>query len=292
VTSQPDPVREFAPAKINLFLHVGQKRVDGFHALRSLVVFADVGDRVTIELGQEPSLEVVGPFAEELADGADNLVLRAARALAAHLGRDPNVRLVLEKNLPVSSGIGGGSADAAATLRGLLRFWKSSFDETELRSIAETLGSDVPVCLKSHSSWMGGRGEVVERADPVPPVPMLLVNPLIAVPTAKVFAALRTRSGVAAAMQARWHSSSDLIDFLRTTRNDLQEPARSLVPAIADVVDTLASFRGSLLARMSGSGATCFALFEDKPSRDQAAQQLAAQHRGWWIAPSAIVDDR
>jgi 4-diphosphocytidyl-2-C-methyl-D-erythritol kinase len=176
-------IREFAPAKINLFLHVGEKRSDGFHAVQSLVGFASIGDELGFEVADDLKLEINGPFAGALAGEADNLVLRTARALAAKAGVRLGAKIVLSKNLPVSSGIGGGSADAAATLRGLERLWRVKPLEAERTRIAATLGSDVPVCLTSSPSWMEGRGELVSPAGALPSIATVLANPGVAVST-------------------------------------------------------------------------------------------------------------
>ncbi len=283
-------VTEFAPSKINLFLHVGEKRVDGFHALQSLVVFASAGDTLKFEQGKGLSLAVDGPFAVGLETESDNLVLRAARALASEAGVVANVKITLTKNLPVSSGIGGGSADAAAALRGLAKFWDASVSGTRLHVLAEELGSDVPVCVASHSSWMEGRGERVASAPPLPPLGIVLVNPGVAVPTGKVFAALRTRRGVDSEKPSGWTSAADLIAYLETTTNDLEAPAKEIAPVIGDAIGTIAASKEVLLARMSGSGATCFGLFGDEGTAQTAARAIAVARPGWWVVAAALKD--
>jgi 4-diphosphocytidyl-2-C-methyl-D-erythritol kinase len=261
-----------AAAKINLFLHVGERRGDGYHPLQSLAVFADMGDVLEFHPSQDLSLSVQGPFAEGLTGEGDNLILRAARALNA------TARIVLTKNLPVASGIGGGSADAAAALRAL------SDGDSALLEIAAALGSDVPVCVLSRPTWMEGRGEILTPIAHVPRLPMLLVNPGVAVPTAAVFRALDTRSGTAMTIP----QEIDL-DFLRTTTNDLQAPALSLQPVIADVLDEIAAQPGALFTRMSGSGATCFGLFDTVEQLNAAANKIAPAHPGWWVCPTRIT---
>ena len=263
-------VRVFAPAKINLFLHVGDRRADGFHPLQSLAVFVDAGDELALERSDRLTLAIEGPFAEGLASGADNLVIRAAHALNA------TGRIVLTKNLPVASGIGGGSADAAAALRGLDTHW--DLNRGDLRDLAATLGSDVPVCLDSKAAWMEGRGEALTPAA-VPPQPMVLVNPRVGVSTAEVFRTLRSRTGVGMPLEL----SGDLVGFLRRMRNDLEAPARAIQPVIGDVLEALAAAPDILLARMSGSGATCFGLFADDASATKAARILSAGHPNWWV---------
>lgn len=278
---------EIARAKVNLFLHVGEKRADGFHPLQSLAVFPELGDALTAGPADALSLAVDGPFAAGLADETDNLVLRAARALDAGGG----ARLTLTKNLPVASGIGGGSADAAAALRALSSLWGLPHGEAELRRVAATLGSDIPVCVASRPSWMEGRGEILSPVAVLPRLPVLLVNPGIAVPTKDVFAALQARSGVAARLpEGRFADMADLLRFLETTRNDLEAPARTLQPVIGTVLETLRALPGALFARMSGSGATCFALFADDDAAARAARALSAAHANWWVAATAVPE--
>ena len=289
MTSRTDVVEAFAPAKINLFLHVGEKRADGFHELESLVVFADLGDTLSFARSQTLTLSVDGPFADRLAAESDNLVLRAARALAARFDRSEGAAISLTKNLPVASGIGGGSADAAAALRGLVRQWGLDVTWPELRAIAATIGSDVPVCVESKASWMQGRGERVTAAGALPALPVLLVNPGIDVPTAAVFGALSKRSGISdldhppPLLERR-----ELLAFLKKTTNDLEAPAREIAPVIGEVLGELSRMPGVDLWRMSGSGATCFALFEDTPAAEMAATALSHSHPDWWVKATKI----
>ena len=290
MTSRSDAIAAFAPAKINLFLHVGEKRSDGFHELESLVVFVAAGDTLSFAPSRELTLTVEGRFAEGLKTEGDNLVLRAARALAARAGREAGAAIALTKNLPIASGIGGGSADAAATLRGLTRLWALDLSWQELRAVAETLGSDVPVCVESRSSWMEGRGERVTAAPALPEMAMVLVNPGVAVPTADVFRALKTRRGTGMpARPARLSSPRELIAFLRTTANDLEAPARALAPAIGEVLAELSRMPGVAFWRMSGSGATCFALFDNESEAEMAATALAHSHADWWVQATRMT---
>ena len=290
MTSPTEAVREFAPAKINLFLHVGDKRPDGFHDLESLVVFADVGDALEFAPAEELSLSLAGPFAEGLQTESDNLALRAARALAVRAKTHAGAAIALTKNLPVTSGIGGGSADAAATLRGLIKLWKLNPLADDLRVIAEELGSDVPVCLDSKSAWMEGRGERVTPAQRLPALAMVLVNPGVAVPTAEVFRGLKSRHGTGTVDHAvRVAKPGELIEFLKTTANDLEAPARAIAPAIGEVLSELSRMPGIELWRMSGSGATCFGLFEDDGAAQMAATALAHSHPQWWVQATRIA---
>ena len=279
-------ITEQACAKINLFLHVGAKRADGFHPLQSLAVFTAMGDALAMEPAFDLSLTIEGPFAKGLDGEGDNLVLRAARALDTR-----GAKLTLTKNLPVASGIGGGSADAAAALRGLNQLWNLGRDEAALQGIAAGLGSDIPACLLSATCFMEGRGEVLRAAQSVPHVPMLLVNPGVAVPTKDVFAALGERSGVEMALpQGRFADTADLLRFLETTRNDLEEPARRIQPVIGDVLKAICDLPGALMARMSGSGATCFGIFADDDCAARAANILKSAHPDWWIAPTFVPE--
>jgi 4-diphosphocytidyl-2-C-methyl-D-erythritol kinase len=279
-------IEEMASAKVNLFLHVGMRRADGFHPLQSLAVFTGAGDVLRAEAAPELSLTLDGPFADGLRAEDDNLVLRAARALAAKAAVPAGASLTLTKNLPVASGIGGGSADAAAALRALKQLWRLKIEDAALLEIAAALGSDVPVCVPSSAACMEGRGEILTPVS-VPRLPMLLVNPGVAVPTRDVFTALETSSGTGAAMPGGFADAAALLHFLAATRNDLEAPARGLQPVIGAVLDRLAALPGVMLARMSGSGATCFALFADMGSCEAAAATLRRANPGWWIAPTA-----
>jgi 4-diphosphocytidyl-2-C-methyl-D-erythritol kinase len=276
-------------AKINLFLHVGDKRSDGFHPLQSLAVFTDFGDRLGAEEADELSLILDGPFAGALA-GGDNLVLKAARALAERAGRPAQAKLALTKNLPVASGIGGGSADAAAALRALASLWRLSLDENVLREIAAALGSDVPVCLASRPAFMEGRGEILTSLKALPRLPLLLVNPGLAVSTNDVFAMLGDRRGVGMKLPpAGFSDLADLLRFLETTSNDLEAPARVMQPVIDEVLKDLMRLPGTLFARMSGSGATCFALMSDDDGCIRAASILKGRRPGWWVQPTRVA---
>jgi 4-diphosphocytidyl-2-C-methyl-D-erythritol kinase len=272
-------VREFAPAKINLHLHVVGQREDGYHLLDSLVVFGGAGDWLSVSPADDLSLTVAGPFAAGLASEPDNLVLRAARGLADAAGIRPTGALVLEKNLPVASGIGGGSADAAATLRLLCRYWGVAPD---LGRLARALGADVPVCLAGRPSVMSGIGEVLAPAPPLPMAGLVLVNPGVAVSTPAVFRARSDGFSEPARLPGDgWEGIEELVVSLSKARNDLEAPARSLAPAIGDALGVLAAVPGCLLARMSGSGATCFGLFASARAAREAADGI--RRDGWWV---------
>ncbi len=252
---------ESAPAKINLYLHVVGQRPDGYHLLDSLVVFAEAGDRLSAVGAPDLSLVVTGPFATGLHGEADNLVLRAARALAAELRVFAAGRITLEKNLPIASGIGGGSADAAATLRLLCRLW-GIVPGQQLDRIALALGADVPVCLHGRPAHMSGIGERLRPAPVLPAAGMVLINPGIGVSTPAVFRARTGEYSRPAALPEAWPDAASLAATLHATRNDLQPAARQLAPVIGDVLEALTADRTCLLARMSGSGATCFGLYQ------------------------------
>ena len=285
------PAGAAAPAKINLFLHVGDKRADGFHPLQSLAVFTDAGDGLVVKESRGLSLNLDGPFAASLQGEGDNLVLRAARALAEAAGIPADAQLALTKNLPIASGIGGGSADAAAALRQLSSHWRIDVGAARLSEIAKALGSDIPVCLAGLPSFMAGRGEILTPVESFPRLALLLVNPGVPVATRDIFANLTTRSGIEMKMpRGRFRDCSDLLRFLEITRNDLEAPARALQPKIGEVLAALASLPGALFTRMSGSGATCFALFPDEESCGRAAAQLVAGHPDWWVCPTFVPE--
>lgn len=283
-----------APAKVNLFLHVLARRPDGYHELDSLVVFAEFGDALTVAPGEDLVLEVVGPQAATLAAtagaGEANLVLRAARRLRALCGDAPGARLTLEKHLPVAAGLGGGSADAAAALRGLVALWgRDDLPRARLMTLAAELGADVPVCLDARASRVGGVGE---RLVPVPPLPaawLVLVNPGRGLATGAVFAARRGPFSVPAAEMPALSDAPALAAWLRAAGNDLEAPARTLLPEIAEVLAALADTAGCLLARMSGSGASCFGLYGDETAARAAAAAISARRPAWWVRPSAIA---
>lgn len=277
-----------APAKLNLCLHVGNRRADGYHDLESLVAFADVGDVIILEAKDGFSLSVDGPF--PLGGGEDNLAMRAARLLAANAKVERGARICLTKNLPVAAGLGGGSADAAAVLRGLVRLWNLDLSHDALREFAASLGADVPVCVESAPAWMEGKGDRVTPLPPLPPLHLLLANPGIPVPTKEVFANLHSRRGLGLACPAAGFADATmLLQFLQATTNDLEEPARAIAPRIGEVLGGMAEFPGALLARMSGSGATCFCIFGSAGEATNAAEMLRARHPEWWIRASAIA---
>ncbi|MEO8531404.1 MAG: 4-(cytidine 5'-diphospho)-2-C-methyl-D-erythritol kinase [Deltaproteobacteria bacterium] len=269
-------ISEFAPAKVNLALHVTGKRADGYHFLDSLVVFAGVGDVVEVGVADVLSLTIDGPFGGALT--GDNLVLRAAHAFGA--GRGAAIHLT--KNLPLASGVGGGSADAAATLRALSRLWDMAVPD------ALALGADVPVCLAARAARMSGVGEVLAALPALPALGIVLANPGLAVSTASVF---RNLSGFGSALPAlrAWTDAADFAGWLGDCRNDLQAPAEALCPAIMPLLAETSALTGCLLARMSGSGATCFGLFADLALAEAAARDLQLERPSEWVRAAAIL---
>jgi 4-diphosphocytidyl-2-C-methyl-D-erythritol kinase len=278
-----------ARAKINLYLHVVGRRPDGFHLLDSLVVFAQTGDEISVAPGDTLSLKIVGPFAGKLAADDDNLVLRAARGLRDLAGITAGAAIALRKNLPVASGIGGGSADAAATLDALMALWRVAPDRAALERLALSLGADVPVCLAGKASFMGGIGEEIVPAGPLPVAHLLLVNPGIATPTPAVFKA-RT-GGFSAA--GRWATppsdAKALATALQACGNDLSEAAITVTPAIRDVLAAIAQTESCLLARLSGSGATCFGLYAGTAEAEAARRAILATNPAWWAVAAPIA---
>jgi len=279
---------EAAPAKLNLYLHVVGRRADGYHLLDSLVAFTEHGDVVRATPARGLSLKLDGPFAEGLEAGGDNLALKAAAALQARVGA-AGAALALTKNLPVAAGLGGGSADAAATLRALARLWRAHLGEAALLEIAGKLGADVPVCVQGAPAHFGGIGDELAAAPKLPPAGIVLVNPRIPLPTAKVFAARRGPFSAPARLLEMPRDAAGLAGLLAQRRNDLEPAARELVPAVATVLDALAKSPGCRLARMAGSGATCFGLYDNPVAAAAAAGWLAGREPAWWTQATRLT---
>ncbi|TXI06033.1 MAG: 4-(cytidine 5'-diphospho)-2-C-methyl-D-erythritol kinase [Pseudorhodobacter sp.] len=277
-------VTETARAKINLTLHVTGQRGDGYHLLDSLVVFADLGDRITVTPAEGLGLTITGPEGAGLTADGDNLVLRAAAAFGVAKG----AAITLDKCLPVASGIGGGSADAAATLVALSRLWRVGLPDA---GAVLRLGADVPVCLAGHPARMEGVGEVVRPLPhALPAAHLVLVNPRVQVSTPVVFKGLaRKDNPPMPAELPRLKSLAELAAFLMMQRNDLEAPALSVQPVIGQVKAALGGQPGCQLARMSGSGATCFGLFADPLTAAAAARAIRAAHPGWWVEAAAMA---
>ena len=277
---------ERARAKVNLYLHITGRRADGYHDLDSLAVFPDIGDVLSVATSDTLGLEVTGPFAPGLAGGGDNLVLRAARALLEAAGATHGAALTLEKNLPVASGIGGGSADAAAALRLLDRVWGLGLPAAQLAGIALGLGADVPVCLAGSPARMSGIGEVIGVAPALPACGMVLVNPGVPVATAEVFRGRLDAYSAPANLPARWADAAALADTLGHLSNDLEAPALRLCPPIGEALLWLRGRPGCRFARMSGSGATCFGLFDSPAAAATAVEDSVPP--GWWAWGGAL----
>lgn len=280
-----------APAKVNLFLHVGPVDADGYHPLASLVAFADVGDRVSVAAADRLSLTVGGPFAAALAGEPDNLILRVLRRLgeAAGVG-EPPLAVVLDKRLPVAAGLGGGSADAGAALRLARDVLRVDLDDSTLAAVAGGVGADGPMCLYARAAWAEGRGERLTFEPALPSLPALLVNPGVPSPTGAVYRAFDAGPPAAAdrpSPPSDW-TVARVIEWLAGQRNDLQAAAVALQPLIGDALAEVADLPGARLARMSGSGATVFALFETPSDATAAAARLQDRRPDWWVAPTLL----
>jgi 4-diphosphocytidyl-2-C-methyl-D-erythritol kinase len=279
-------LEKFAPAKINLALHVTGQRGDGYHLLDTLVGFADIGDRLTFRPAQSLTLSISGPECGTLQPTPDNLILQAAKRLQEFTGRtDCGAAIYLEKNLPVASGIGGGSADAAATLTGLCQLWQLSVPTPDLKKLALSLGSDVPMCLNGKSARVRGIGEHIEET-PIDGFAMVLINPRIEVSTQVVFNRLCEKSNPPLPAKSRADSS---ISYLCNLRNDLQAPAIDVEPSIQKCLTAMNACEGCNLTRMSGSGATCFGLFYTLDQAKFAAGQLKLDHPNWWVVDTSLI---
>jgi len=288
----PVPLVDNAPAKVNLTLRVLGRRADGYHEIESLVAFAGCGDRLSFSPGGELALTLCGPSAAQAGEGADNLVCKAARALAARI---PDIGLGtfhLDKRLPVAAGLGGGSADAGAALRLLARANGLAGDDPRLYEAARATGADVPVCLNPRARLMRGIGEKLSEPLRLPPLPAVLVHPGVALATKAVFAGWTSAAAHAppfdVAAAAKLTSREQLLQLLIKQANDLEGAAIALAPVIADVLAALRALPGCRLARMSGSGAACFALFSSTAAARAAAKILSGKHPHWWVRASTL----
>lgn len=286
---QESPIRRLAPAKINLYLHLTGKRADGYHLLDSLVAFAAVGDVLEVRPARRLSVAVRGPFARSLGDVADNLVMRAARALAAAGGVSAGASLALDKRLPVAAGLGGGSSDAAAALRALGDLWRLDLGDDELARLGLGLGADVPACLAGRTVFVGGIGEEIAPAPDLPPLHVVLANPGVAAETREVYAAFAGAPSAPARFRRPPRSAAALAKALSERRNDLEAAATTIAPVVPEVLRALAGQRGCLLARMSGSGTTCFGLFAERAAAARAAAEMRAAHPAWWVEAAAVL---
>jgi 4-diphosphocytidyl-2-C-methyl-D-erythritol kinase len=296
MTAGPQSFSVPAPAKINLYLHVTGLRPDGYHALDSLIVFADVHDTLRLAPAEDLSLIVEGPHGEGLSTDSENLVIKAADRLREAAGIETGAHMVLEKNLPVASGIGGGSADCAAALTGLARLWNVDTGAVNLAQLGLTLGADVPVCLFGRAAFMSGIGEEITNAPALPPAWLVLVNPGAGLSTPDVFEARRQPQCEKWSQPGRFEKSpatvADFADLLKGRNNDLTDAAIGLQPVIGDVLQALEGADGVLLTRMSGSGATCFGLFKDPMGAEHAAVELFSNHPQWWVRWAPLLTDK
>jgi 4-diphosphocytidyl-2-C-methyl-D-erythritol kinase len=280
---------ETASAKINLTLRVLGRRADGYHELESLVAFADLADRLTLAPSAQPTLDIAGPFAAACGPPAENLVLKAVAALGERVGPVQSGHFQLEKNIPVAAGLGGGSADAGAALRLLARANGLALDDPRLAAAALALGADVPVCLNARACIMRGIGEVLSPPLTLPRFDGLLVNPGVALPTRHVFAKFSGVTGGKKKIGQVPGERDALIAFLAEHDNDLTPAAVACAPVIADVLAALRALPGVQLARMAGSGPTCFAIFAAPDEAADAARALQARHGDWWIRSATIA---
>ena len=278
----------FAPAKINLYLHVTAKRNDGYHLIESLVVFANCGDQISAIPSGKLKLTIEGQFSGDLSPNSTNLVIKAALILAEFAGIKATGDIILTKNLPVASGIGGGSADAAATLCALIELWGISISTKNLFALAEKLGADVPVCLKGVPSIITGIGDEIIPAPKLPKLWLVLVNPNISVSTANVFSKHQEKFSLTQPFTAKSQSVEKLANVLSNYRNDLTTAAKLVAPIIKDVLEAAEATENQLLTRLSGSGATCFSLFKTKNAADTAVKQLLTTQPLWWIKAASI----
>lgn len=285
----------FAPAKVNLYLHVGPVRPDGYHPVSTWMVFADVGDRVEVQASEVEAFETTGPFARDLAGlpGAHNLVRRAADQLLGRVGRQGQaLRLQLHKALPVAAGLGGGSSDAGAALRAVRELLTPDLPDAALLEIAETLGADAPACLRSTPVIGEGRGDRLSPSPGLPELHAVLVNPRQACPTAAVYRSYDEGGAVAAAdtpaLPGRLEDVHSLVACLGKLRNDLERPAATVAPVVGEVLHLLGAQGETLLARLSGSGATAFALVADARAAEALARRLAGLRQDWWITPCRL----
>ncbi len=287
---------ELARAKVNLFLHVGRPGADGYHDVSSLMVFADIGDRVSLRSG-ETGFALTGTFAAGLVGEADNLVTRARDLFVASFGSTQDFGLTLDKALPIAAGLGGGSADAAAALRLMAQAFDvpaaERLESGALGEIARGIGADVAACLGSTPVMAEGRGDVLTKAPALPTLHAVLVNPLAPSPTSAVYRAFdegRAWGALAASRSGPLVSANETVRWLASTRNDLERPAIRLCPQIGDVIAALRQSEDCLLSRMSGSGATCFALCAGEREAARLAATVAAAHPDWWVTPCRLCE--
>jgi 4-diphosphocytidyl-2-C-methyl-D-erythritol kinase len=278
-----------APAKLNLFLHITGKRQDGYHLLQSVMIFVDVGDTMEFYPHDGFLIDAEGPFAGDLPPPGDNIVYHAARALSDSWGVPLSGGIQLYKNLPIASGVAGGSSNAATALLGLSKLWGLPDDRDRLHKIAVKLGADVPACLVKRPVWAEGIGEKMSPLPHMPPLHFVLVNPMVATPTAEVFARFRNRVTPPIQYSGRKKTMQEWISDLRLYRNDLTEAAIEVCPDISTVLAALRETPNCHLSRLSGSGATCFGIYDSPPAAQAAVNKLRQQHPRWWVTAANLI---
>ncbi len=283
-----DGVEIHAPAKINLYLHITGRRADGYHELDSLVGFTAHGDVIQVRKHKKLCLKIHGPFGSSLQANDDNLIVRAARALARETGYQGGAHITVKKNLPVSSGIGGGSADAAATLKALNLLWETGLADEDLAALGLRLGADIPVCILGKVARMSGMGEAVSKLESLPPLGVLLVNPGIPISTHRVFQTHQGNFSPRVELQ-EIGDAEVLYEFLACQKNDLQDLAIQIVPAIREALEILSAETGCRLVRLSGSGATCFGLFDNESLAKASGRAISRHYPNWWVQPTHFI---
>lgn len=278
-----------APAKINLFLHITGKRDDGYHLLQSVMIFVDVGDEMQFSPHDSLFLDVEGPFAADMPPPHGNLVYRAAQLLAEEYKVPMRGRIILRKRLPVASGIAGGSSDAATALSGLAKLWGLPDEKERLRRIGAKLGADVPACIARRPVWAEGVGERVTPLQDMPALHLVLANPMVATPTPEVFRRFRARFSAPLQFSGRRKSMQEWIADLKLYRNDLTAAAVEVTPEIRGVLAALGDAPNCHFARLSGSGATCFGVFDHAHAATAAVNKLKQAHPDWWISPAGLL---
>lgn len=277
------PIKVFAPAKINLFLHVTAKRDDGYHTLQSLVSFADFGDEVTITPTDDFSFTIHN--APTLGNDDNNLVVRAAKAVANAVQKDLNFAITLTKNIPMGAGLGGGSADAAATIKGLLQYWDVALDDLTLQEILLSLGADVPICYHGTSAYFEGIGEIIRAIENAPTLNAVLVYPNAHCTTVNIFKNYTSKFTPTIDLPKGFKTQADLVEFISAQSNDLTGSAIQTIPAIQDILDVLACQENVILTRMSGSGSCCFGLFNSAQSAKKTEANIQKERPDWWVRP-------
>jgi len=282
-------MRVSANAKLNLLLHVTGKRADGYHLLDSLVAFCAFGDSLDIHEAESLSLEITGEFAPQLSNDENNLVLRAARLIAKHGKKEIGARMVLHKNIPVGAGLGGGSCDAAAAIRGLQQFWQLSLTHDQQLKIAQDLGSDVMVCVEQVPAWISGVGDLVSPVRLLEDVAIILVNPKQPLLTADVYRAFAGNFSAVTEKIYTIQNTQELLGLIAPLKNDLQPAAMQLMPKIKNMLKVLSDASGYQLARMTGSGATCFGIFSSQKMADEEAERIKQNHPDWWVVSTYLM---